>query len=105
MPHHFHSLTFFFLYLFPLLISFISKSTQCSTSAISEEEKCDDRSRTYMREAIKGYSGEVFDLFCGNDLLWDSHNCKKVTKNLPVDAKSKKPLSVLPIVLDMMERF
>ena len=58
-----------------------------------------------MREAIKGYSGEVFDLFCGNDLLWDSHNCKKVTKNLPVDAKSKKPLSVLPIVLDMMERF
>lgn len=89
----------------PLSCCFISKSTQCSTSAISEEEKCDDRSRTYMREAIKGYSGEVFDLFCGNDLLWDSHNCKKVTKNLPVDAKSKKPLSVLPIVLDMMERF
>lgn len=58
-----------------------------------------------MREAIKGYSGEVFDLFCGNDLLWDSNHCKKVTKNLPVDSKNKKPLSVLPIVLEMMERF
>lgn len=90
---------------FSFSISFISKSTQCSTSAISEEDKCDDRSRTYMREAIKGYSGEVFDLFCGNDLLWDSNHCKKVTKNLPVDSKNKKPLSVLPIVLEMMERF
>ena len=66
---------------------------------------CDDKSRAYMKEAIKGFSGEVFDLFCGNDLLWDSHNCKKVTKNLPVDLKTKKPLSVLPIVLEMMERF
>ena len=85
--------------------SFISKSTQCSSKAIDEEPKCDEKSRIYMKEAIKVFSSEVFDLFCGNDLIWDSHECKKVTKNLPVELKSKKPLSVLPIVMDMMDRF
>lgn len=86
-------------------ISFISKSTQCSNGAINGDNKCNDKSRAYMKDAVKGFSGEVFDLFCGNDLLWDSHNCKKVTQNLSLDLKNKKPLSVLPIVLEMMERF
>lgn len=91
--------------MYPFPGSFISKSTQCSTSALAEEGQCDDKSRAYMKEAIVGFSSEVFDLFCGNDLVWDSHNCKKVTKNLPAEPKAKKPLSVLPVVLEMMERF
>ena len=60
-----------------------------------------------MKEAIRGFSGEVFDLFCGNDLHWESQNCQKVTKNLPqIDfSVTKKPLSVFPVVLEMMDRF
>ncbi len=86
--------------------SFLSKSTQCSTKAIDSEEVCDDKSKDYMKEAIRGFSGEVFDLFCGNDLHWESQNCQKVTKNLPlIDNKTKRPLSVFPVVLEMMERF
>src|SRR5689334_21418118 len=63
---------------FPQKYSFLSKSTQCSTRAIDSESLCDDKSKDYMKEAIRGFSGEVFDLFCGNDLHWESHNCQKV---------------------------
>ena len=49
-------------------------------------------------------AGEVSDLFCGNDLTWGSSQCSKFVKTLPTETK-KKPLSVLPVVLEMMERF
>lgn len=59
-----------------------------------------------MKEAINVFSGEVFDLFCGNDLMWESSKCKKIIETIPNNMNDNdKPLSVLPIVLEMMEQF
>lgn len=84
----------------------MSKSTQCSVGAIDGEPACDQKSKEYMKEAVRGFSGEISELFCGNDLQWGSAKCQRVTKELAhIDAKTKRPLSVFPVVLEMMEKF
>ncbi|UXI19529.1 Calcitonin gene-related peptide type 1 receptor [Sarcoptes scabiei] len=69
----------------PLSCCFISKSNQCSTNVIKGEPKCDDKSSSYMMEAINQFAGEVFDLFCGNGLMWQSDACQKVIKQIPLN--------------------
>lgn len=88
------------------LLSVLSKSTQCSVKAIDNELACGEKSREYMKDAVRGFAGEMFDLFCGSDYQWGSPSCNKVTSTLPqLSPKTKRPLSIFPVVLEMMEKF
>ncbi|RWS25281.1 hypothetical protein B4U80_05737 [Leptotrombidium deliense] len=83
--------------------SYLSKLDRCSDGII--ESICNGTSVSYLKNILSGYQGEINDLVCNQGLRWGSKTCNSLTKNLKaVDSKVKKPLSVIPIILDLMKR-
>ena len=88
----------------PLSCCYLSKLEKCSKSAI--ENKCPPNQTEYTSKAMRNLRGDVLDLFCDHELEWGTAKCDEFVSNLPVkEIKTKKPDSVLPVILNLMNRY
>lgn len=86
--------------------SFLSKTATCSLAAVDKKCTKNQESAMYVRDSIKSLQGEVYDLLCGNGYVWGQEKCNKITRNLGfADPQIERPKSILPIALDMIEKY
>ncbi|XP_074596664.1 uncharacterized protein LOC141851775 [Brevipalpus obovatus] len=87
-----------------LACCYLSKLEKCSKKAI--DGKCSSDQSEYTSRAMKHLRGDILDLFCDQELAWGSPKCKNMISKLgDRELKEKKPQSVLPVILNLMERY